>query len=319
MIRASAVVALAGALAAVPAAAQTARPEPGCAGLNADSRGDAAYPSLDLTGFWFTHGAGRTTANLRIADLDRTIPLGATGVSWYVMWDHGGTRRFVKASIELGIFDDPVFHFGHMTDGPRQSLGETTGDFIEGDQGVISIAIPGDIGGAPASRLSTPLADTSTTLGVPGAISALQVVDEAGGRAYTVGACENAPSVPPVTAAPAQSPSQPPPAPAREIAAGRLDAAVLWRPAMARKVRRSVTVTLESKGGVRGIDAALFRGPVSRNVVVARGRVASVNRQGRLRLKVTRKLRKGTHTLQLIGRNAGGDELADRSFTLRFR
>ena len=300
---------------------QGAKPEPGCAGLYADKKGDVDYENLDLTGFWFSHADGKTYANMRIANLDRTMPTqdGATGVNWYVLWTWEGEQRFVQAQIELGASNEPEFTSGTVVETPngflRQGGVETTGQFIEGPDGVISIEIVEELGGAKGQTLTATLSDTKYSIGIPGAVSSLQPVDEASGKQYAVGACEGGGAAPAPGPAPAP---QPDPAPGREVAAGQLDVAVSAKVPRAKKVKKSLSLSLTSKGGISDVDAALFQGTISKNKVVAQGKLASAKGKAKLKLKVTKKIKKGSYTLYLVGKNADG-KVADRSFKLKFK
>jgi hypothetical protein len=316
-----------GALLAPVAFGQGAKPEPGCAGLYSDKKGDVEQANLDITGFWFKTEGGKTTANLRIANLDRTMPSDATGVNWYVLWTFDDAQRFVQAQIELGVSDEPTFTSGTVEETPngflRQGGVDTVGQFIEGPDGVISIEVPAELGGESGKVLTANLADTQTSTGIPGVASSLATVDQATGKSYTVNACESA--GPPPAATPAPPAATPAPAPqsgpapvGREVAAGKLDAAVSTKVPKAKKVKKSLTLSLASAKGVSGVDAALFQGPVGKNKVVAKGKLASAKGKAKLKLKVSKKLKKGAYTLYLVGKNADGT-IADKQVKLKFK
>lgn len=323
IFHAAAVLAVGGALVAPVAFAQDAKPEPGCAGLYADKKGDVDYANLDLTGFWFTHVGGKTYANMRINNLDRSMPTadGATGVNWYVLWTWEGEQRFVQAQIELGVSDEPTFTSGTVVETPngflRQGGVDTTGQFIEGPDGVISIEIVEELGGAKGQNLTGTLSDTKYSVGIPGAVSSLQPVDEAAGKAYPVGACDGGAPAPGPAPAPTPKPG-PEPAPGREVAKGKLDIAVAKKVPAAKKVKKSLTLKASSKNGVRDVDAVLFQGKISSNKVVAQGKLASAKGKTKLKLKVTKKIKKGKYTLYLAGNNADGTA-ADKTIALKFK
>src|SRR5688500_7679121 len=78
------------------AGAQTAKPEPGCAGNSAvdpagDQEGLTVTPgeNYDLTALFFLTKSNKTTANLKIKNLTKDVPSGATDVNWYVDWTAG--------------------------------------------------------------------------------------------------------------------------------------------------------------------------------------------------------------------------------------
>lgn len=312
--------AAAGGLLAPGALGQGAKPQPGCAGLYSDRKGDAEYSNLDLTGFWFKTEGGKATANLRVANLDRSMPDEATAVNWYVLWKVDDVQHFVQAQIELPS-SEPTFSYGTVVETPngylRQSDGDTPGQFIEGPDGVISMEIPEDVGGATGTNLRATLADTKYSIGIPGVVSSLRPVDDATGKPYVVGACEAAPPPAPEAAPPAAPPA-PNSSSGREVAAGRLDASVSRKVPRARKVKRSLTLTLRSRRGISGVDAALYQGATGKKKVVGKGRLASARGKKKLRLKLSKKLRKGAYTLYLVGRNADGT-VADKTVKLKFR
>ena len=327
IFHAAAVLAVGGALMVPVAFGQGAKPEPGCAGMYPDKKGDVDYANLDLTGFWFTHLGGKTFANMRVANLDRSMPTqdGATGVNWYVLWTWDGAQRFVQAQVELGASDEPQYTSGTVVETPngylRQGGVDTTGQFIEGPDGVISIEIVEELGGAKGQNLTGTLSDTKYSVGVPGVASSLQPVDEAGGKAYPVGACDGGAAPAPGTPAPQPQPkpadTNPTPAPGREVAAGKLDAAVSKKLPKAKKIKKSLTMKLTSKGGISNVDAALFKGTISKNKVVGRGKLASAKGKAKLKLKV-KKLKKGSYTLYLVGKNADGT-IADKTIKLKLK
>ena len=322
IFHAAAALAATGALVAPVAFGQdAAKPQPGCAGVNSDKKGDAEYANLDITGFWFKTEGSKVTANIRLDNLDKTTPLEATGVNWYVLWNQGDSQKFVQAQMEIPANEvtysaGTVAVTGNTTQRTREV--DTVGQFIEGPDGVISIEIPAEYAGASGTQLKAVLSDTKYSIGVPGAISSLQSVDDATGKAYTINGCEGG-SGP----APSTTPAPPPPAPSpsntdREVAAGQLDAAVSTKVPKAGKVKKSLALALTSQNGISGVDAALFQGPISKKKVVARGKLASAKGKAKLKLKVSRKIRKGAYTLYLVGKNSDG-RAADKTVKLRFR
>jgi hypothetical protein len=324
IIHAAAAVAATGALLAPVAFGQGAKPEPGCAGLYPDKKGDVEYANLDITGFWFRAEGGKVTANIRVANLDKSKPQEATGVSWYVLWNDGEAQKFAQVLVEAPL-DEVTYHVGtiSVTGNNTQRTRETevTGQFVEGADGVLSVDIPEDL--VPSGKqLKSVTSDTKFSIGVPGVLSSLQPADEAAGKPYTVNACEaggTAPAPAPGPApAPAPAPSPSPSNTGREVAAGQLDVAAAKKLPKAKKIKKSLAVGISSKSGISEVDAALFQGPIGKNKIVARGKLASAKGKAKLKLKVAKKLKKGTYTLYVVGRNADG-KLADKSFKLKLK
>ena len=320
IFHAAAVVAATAGLVVPVAMAQSAKPEPGCAGFYADKKGDVEYENLDITGFWFKTEGNKLTANMRVANLSTAIPDGATGMSWYVMWNNGEETKFAQVLVEAPL-NTPSFHVGtvQVTGNTNQRTREvdTVGQFIEGADGVWQVEVPEEYAGPKGFQLKSVTADTNFSIGVPGVLSSLQPVDDAAGKTYTVNGCEGGAPGP----APAPAPAPAPPTPSnsdRQVAAGKLDAAVSKKVPKAKKVKKSLTLSLTSKGGVSEVDAALFQGAVNKKKIVAQGKLASAKGKAKLKLKVTKKLKKGSYTLYLVGKNADGTA-ADKSFKLKFR
>jgi hypothetical protein len=315
--------AVAGALLAPVAFGQGTKPEPGCAGINNDKKGDVEDANLDITGFWFKTEGSKVTANIRIANLDKSMPDGATGVNWYVLWTSGDAQHFVQAQIEVPS-SEPTYSAGTVTvtgnTNQRTREVDTVGQFIEGADGIVQVEIPAEVGGANGTQLKSVTSDTKFSIGVPGVLSSLQAADDAGGKPYTVGPCEGGAAAP----APAPTPA-PAPAPApsasnsgREVAAGQLDLTASTKVPKAKKVKKSLKLSVASKGGITEVDAALFQGAINKKKVVAKGKAASIKGSGKLSLKVSKKIKKGAYTLYVVGRNADG-KLADRSYKLKFK
>ena len=304
--------------AAVPALAQNAAPTPGCAGSYSDKKGDAEPENVDITAFWFDYAAGKTYANMQVANLTKDLPPEATGVNWYILWNLDDAQHFVTAQIEVPQ-SEPTFGYGTVEETPngylRQQGGDTAGQFFEGPNGVIRWEVPAEVGGTSGKILKTTLADTKASLGIPGVVSSLQDLDEATGKQYTVNGC-----------AATQPPAEPlPPAPTtpgatpeakREVATGKLAVTVSKRVPKASKVRR--TLSLKVSGNASEIDAGLFRGSPSKRKVVAKGRLTKLAGKGTLKLKVSKKVKKGAYTLYLVGKNGDGT-VADKTVKLRFK
>jgi hypothetical protein len=308
-------------LAAVPALGQGTKPEPGCAGVYNDKKGDAAPAQLDITGFWFKHQAGKTYAVLRLADLKPVVPTDATGANWYVLWNVGEVQYFVTMSVEVTA-PDPTFSYGTVETTPngtlRQGAGDVPGRIVEGPEGTIEWEIPAEAGSKPGQVFKSPIADTATSTGL--IFSLLSTIDEATGKTYTVNGCEAgggggtsapAPSAPATPTAPT-SPTR------QQGAAGQLDVAVTGKLPAAKKVKKSLSVGLTSKKGVTGLKATLYKGNISANKVVAKGSLAKLAGKGKLKLKVSAKLKKGGYTLYLSGRNADG-QAADRKVAVKLK
>ena len=165
-------------------AVDAAKPAP-CAGLFAtDSASDAvtpggitgsedaAQPNMEITGFFFNHGPDKdgkpaTTANIVLKNLDKAVPdpyVISGGLNYYFHWVSGGESRFVKAENPSG--DAITYGYGTVNDeGVYTTVGETTGAFFEGADGVVQIDVPADFNGKPGDKLEKVIAVVDTIEG----------------------------------------------------------------------------------------------------------------------------------------------------------
>lgn len=165
-------------------AVDAALPAP-CAGMHlTDPTGDLDYdangsapggaadgqPNMDVKGLFFNYrpdkdGNKVLTANIQIANLDKTIPpdadTGASGGIWYyVIWASGDETRYVRAANQSG--DEITYAYG--TIGPNlpeignvgayTEEGDTAGALFEGADGIVQIDVPADFNGTPGETLT---------------------------------------------------------------------------------------------------------------------------------------------------------------------
>ena len=144
------------------AGSAAAAPAPDCQGaLFTDPRGDASdkravlvnpnhvldpvgLPVGDnadiLNGFLTTDPDGVVSINLQIADMGKTVPQGATALSWYFGYRVAGvdTPQFVSATTDGKAYS---FGYGHY-DRLYRTDGATSGEVVEGKDGFVSILLP---------------------------------------------------------------------------------------------------------------------------------------------------------------------------------
>src|SRR3954469_21168805 len=298
------------AVAALPVVSASAadKPAPGCAGMAfSDAAGDAvsassggpAASNMDVLGGYFLDDGATVTANIQVADLEEKVPSGATGADWYLLFQQGNATNFVHASIDV-TGGDPVFSYGHIdpTNGVLTDDGTSSGQFFNGQNGVIQIALPGNLA---SGTLAGPYAQADEATGVPGVGGALSTDDQApdsgGGTDYTVGSCSGAaaPAAPiaPATAAQAPGSSQP-----AAPAASAPTMKVVAKNGSARKISktRRLVVALQSTGPVSGITGTLVD---AKGKTVASGKLAQLNGKGSLTLRLRKALKKGRYTLRI--------------------
>lgn len=320
ILAATSALALIVAFAADQARGQAAKPAPGCS-AGVDKKGDATIDNLDITGAWFNMVGDKPNAFLSVANLHKKLPSDATGINWYVLWTFEDMQRFVTAQIELPA-TEPSFSGGTVMETGantvRQTGGATPGQFYEGADGVIQMEVPGDIGGTNGTQLKATTSDTFYTVGIPGVLSSLQPVDDAAApKTWTVGPCTTGPAAPAGPPAPAPTPSAKPPG-GRVVVKNGLKVTVSTKVPAAKKVKKSLALKLTASEKVSGIDAALFKGTISQNKIVAKGKLSSAQGKATLKLKVSKKIAKGAYSLYLVGNNADGTA-ADRTVKLKFK
>ena len=315
------------AIAGTNAGAQTGPTQPGCAGLSVedpenDARrlegGSDAPDNFDITGVFFTYSGGKAFANMRTQAGGDQLPPGASGARWYIVFTAGGKEHFVRAAISnLG---DAVFQYGDTA--PTETgtsytvTGETTGKFNEGTPGVLQIAIPPEVGGTSGTELSMPRGETFDVVG--NALFPIDAApDDGGGDAYVVNGCESGANAapqpqPPGPPAPPAPPSggggggggaQPAAAPPESTAQPGTLAVKLAKTGVKAKGR---SVTFALTGTATGIRATLLAGAPRKPTVVGRGSLARIAKKGKLKLRLSRKLKKGSYLLALTGTNPDG-------------
>ena len=331
--------------------AQSAKPAPGCAGVAAtDPNNDAisdpigapggvtagpANPNMEITRIWFDRSGSKTTANIEVKKLDKTVPDTATGVSWYFVWT-SDVQHFVDAASDGSAV---TYQYGDINAaGQYGSSGDTTGSFVEGDLGVVSIVIPNDIGGKVGTKLTEPYAIAYENLDIPNVGSALsnddRAPDDGGGKAWTVADCDTAggggggggetPS--PTPTASATPTTTPPPSSggggggntATPVQSNALNVKAGSALGSAKKASKSKRATVKLTGSATKIDAILYKGNLAKPKTYGKGKIAKVSGKAKLKLKITKKLKKGGYLLTLIGTNPDGQRAA-RTFKVKFK
>jgi hypothetical protein len=323
----------------------TAPPQPSCAGTVAnDAAGDQVHSSpiisspalatagqenLDIKRVWFDKTGSKVTANIEIANLNNTVPADKTGISWYAEWTLGDAVHYVKAASEGS---DYTFAFGtvNATSGVYEdAAGGTSGKVFEGPNGVVQLVIPADIGGKTGAKLEAPAATAFEELST-GVVGSLGTADRApdadGGKTYTVADCAGggttpAPGTGGTTTPPAGTGSTPGTQPGsnRVVSAGTLavKASSSLGSAKTAGKKKKASVKLQSTGKITKLAATLFTGSLAKPKVFAKGTLASINGKGTLKLKVSKKPKKGSYFLYLEGDQADGKRHS-KQFKVKF-
>jgi hypothetical protein len=288
------------ALLVVGAWAQSANPQPECAGVSAsDSVGDvhpAGSAAHDLTGLFFTH-SGTTKAHIRIADFHPTVPAGYDLVTWEAQWQVGDRRFFVQfVQSERGS----QFNWGDYDNGEHTGKGLTTGKLFQGPEGVIQIVVPREL--APAGgTLEGPFVRTTGLQGNGDTAVPTTLDESANGAPFVVNPC---PGAAPAGETGAPAPLPAPAAPTLTVATKRLKPG-LRRPAIA----------LRSSGALRDVLVKLYSG----SRVVGNGRLASLDGSASLRLRLQKRLRRGSYQVRLLAVDAASGAPVVAKSSLRVR
>ena len=245
-IQAAAVAATLACVGAIGAPANASVPMPGCMGIPIlDAAGDSgrtltdpngaatasvplAAPYMDITRVFVTQAGDKTLANIEIADLAEP-PLRTTWSVWYRL----GIKRVVLTA-RYDPREGVDYSFIVFEGGKQPKTGATSGEFVFGVPGVVSIAIPALFGGAENAQLHQPFARTAEYylpgVPVPWATSEGDRAPDAGyGSDATIGCAPLRAALPAATQ---------PVAASRKPSAGRRSATERCR-ARARRIRNS--------------------------------------------------------------------------------
>lgn len=276
--------------------------------------GEAGTDNLDLLEGWFSQAGGETFVNIRVKDLDTTIPPGSTSAQWQL--DYGGSApgvSFVRAVVDfagLVTYDYGGQQQGAVTLNVRE--GGTTGNFIEGPNGVVQIAIPADKEpkGTTLKGLTVfayePVQVIPPAAPTPVKGGQLYEQDTASGKgSHTLG--QDCPPADPSTDPGGGDGSQG--GPPQVDDGGPLPVTVRTKSA---KRSKSIKVKLESSEPLTQVAAQLRKG----KKVAGKGKLSRLDGKGTLKLKAKRKPKKGSYVLDLVGTDGEG---ARRFLSVKFR
>lgn len=283
MTRITTMLAAAGAaLALAPCVAQGQAPAPTCGNQFTDKAGDTASgaDNLDITAGYLSYADdGSVSANLVVKNLSKDYPGSSNGIRWRFTFTVNGKSYYVGAFRDV-VFEplaDPYYDWGTFDGGTESFVGIADGVMYEGENGVLSVKIPGEVGvedGMVITEINA-FTESYTTLAVTEIETAEDGPDSAGST-FTVGPC--------IVDLPIALGTQ------------RLSAKKASK-------SRKATIFLSSTGLVTDLVATLESGS---GKVVGRGRLAKLDGAGKLRLKLRKKLKKGDYTLGLEGTGSDG-------------
>lgn len=265
-------------LAAVPTTAHAVdAPTPKCGFSFTDKVGDTASQAdnLDLVGAFLNYeDDGSVWANMVLKNLTTDYPGNQNGIRWRFTFSVAGKGYYVGVFRDI-IFEplaDPYYDWGNY-DGTTEFVDIADGTMYPGENGVISVRIPNEVGIEDGAQISDVAAFTEsyTTLAVSETAQG-EDSNDAPGASFDVGPCV-------------------PPALGVGIGTGKLSAAKASK-------KRSLVVRLTSAEPVADLKATLRRGKRTYGA----GSLAGLSGAGKLKLKLARKIGKGAYVLELTGR-----------------
>jgi hypothetical protein len=334
----AAMYALAASFATPARALDDTKPTPTCAGVDfTDPKGDAAVDvspltgvslpllpatdNMDITGGFFKYdadssGTAALTANIQIANLNKDIPSGASGVTWYYFWTVADQLYFVEADLDSAGATTFSYGLQDPNTGVLTGQGEAKGKFFEGEDGVIQIAVPqAPTKATDGTKLLTPYASSRAAFSIPdNPVQNLSYIptadngpDSQAGKAYTVAQCPSS--------APAPATQTPGTGTTPATSSGVLPVRLVTSSAKAAKGKKgkSLSFKLKSTEEITSITATFKKGSTS----YGSGKLAKVNGNGTLKVKLKKSLKKGTYKLQLKGSTAAGKAKATFSVKVR--
>jgi hypothetical protein len=322
--------------------AQTTKPAPSCAGIAAtDPPGDAVSDpigagvtqgpgaaNLEINRFWFDRTDGKTTVNIEVKKLSKAIEGGSDGIAWYVNWG-ADAEEYVAASSD-GSEVTYVYGAYDAGQGLYTPGGDTTGKFFDGDKGVVQIVIPSAVNGNVGGKLTQPYVTTNerTSAVAIGLLSTVdRAPDEGGGKSWTVVDCPagggpTGPTGADGTPTPGPTgptgPSGPGGGGSQVVQPGKLNVRARTALGSAKKAAKKKRSVVSLTGEATKIDATLYKGSFAKPKVYGKGKLARLAGKGKLKLKLSKKVKKGKYSLTLIGTNPDGAR-AEKTFKVKFK
>jgi hypothetical protein len=287
-------------------------------------------------------GADATTYNLVVDNLTLAIPGGYTTRTWSLYYDVDGTTRFVRAIADFT--GAVVYEYGNFTplDDPSPLAGltlyegNTKGTMFEGPNGVVSIVVPPEVGGGAGKAWTAMYASTGQGKTLPtafppqGTRGLFQVMDTApddgaaAGGKYTVSPCVANAAAPtgggtnlgtgsgagtgtgtgtgPIPGGEDPGSSGSTGEPNGVSGEGPAPLPVKVSGSVKRPKGKSLSIKLTSTEELTSLGARLRKG----SKTVGSGKLAKLARKGTLKIKLSKKLKKGSYVLDLVGNRASG-------------
>jgi hypothetical protein len=248
-------------------------------------------------------GADASTLNMVVKNLSLTPPPGATGMIWDFKFSTGdGATHFVRAIVDYT--GGSAFEYGTLdTSLPVQRYvpeGSTPGKFFEGPDGVIQLVVPPSFAKA-GNTLKAVIGESQlafqiipSAVPMPPSRGLSNVYDDTAGKSIPIGECT--------------------PEELNQGAGGVLGAVARSLPvtlatkattAKKAKKAKSLSLKLKSTEKITALTATLLKGKTT----YGKGKLAQIDGSATLKLKLSKKLKKGSYTVNLAGTDSGGNKL----------
>ncbi len=262
-----------------------------------------AGPNVDVTALFINSRDGKTTFNIQVDNLDKTVGSGATANVYRLNYGVGDATNYLQARVDsTGV----AYSYGHSDTTGLVKDGDAKGAFHEGKDGVIEIEVPASHGGKPGTKwvdaslftayvrqsvnTQTDEAPDAATFNYNGAECA------AGGPTGTPGPTGS--PTPGATPTPTASPTPTPPA-------GPLKITAAPTTIKAKKVKKAKKVgfTLRPSETMTKLKIALKRG----SKTLGKTKLATLQGAKTVVLKLKKKgLKKGRYTLAVTATRSDG-------------
>lgn len=305
-----------------------------CGKFGKDSNSDASdqvggnIPEAEIVNAFVKHepakGADATTLNITIKNLSGTVPPPATSITYDAIF--GGvvadTTSMVRAYIDFAGM--VVFEYGHTEPLAGASTryavdGPTQGKLFTGADGVVQVVIPAEGGGKAGTNLTAITAETQVgrTTVVPGAVSQSPSRglsfqnDNATIGTWKVEPCAAGGTTPPGTTPPGTTPpgttppgTAPPGTtpPTTSTQSGALPVKLLTKSLKKASKGKKVGLKLKASEPLKSVALRLSKG----KAVFGSAKAASLSGTKTLKVKLSKKLGKGTYDLAVAGTDAKG-------------
>ena len=291
--------------------------------------------NADIIAAWLAYDGKQTTTNIQVTKLDKTLPSQTDsqgGLYWYTSFYVGDTIRYVYAHNETttGL----TFGYGTYVDGAYLDDGETTGEFTEGSNGIVTVVIPDDVA-KPGTKLTNLnfMVDgiaggndhvTGLNNRIDSAPDASTTPSDATKFTFTVAPCTSAAPTPGPTPAPGAPTPTPTPAPGAGTSGGgsggsgtapaptTLPVQFQGVIGKASKAKKKKSLKFGAKAGqeITGLKLTLKK-LGGKGATLATGKAAKLpaGKVVKVSIKLKKTLKKGTYTLLATG-TSGGKKLS---------